>query len=358
MSFVEYRPNGMSRSRLTLGVLLVAVLAVSAGCASAISGDPNPERIADQMQQRFDDIDTVEGVKVMETTRDGETNTTVTEYVRQPPNKVRSKVIEGGQYREEGDYRVNTGDKTYRYDASENTYTTYDFDTNRSGSYFDADTIEQVLNNSDVSYEGTDTVAGRSVHVIELTRTERDSTVTIKADTEHWYPLAYETSYEYDGTTTTTSWTHRNVSFNQPVDDDTFTFEPPEGAELKETTTPDVTEFDSVSAANEATAYEVVEPDIPDAYTIESIQEMVIDGTSTTSMSYTNGDKGAYFSVSNESSDLPDGESVTIGNTTGTVSSYGETTSVSWSCDGMRYSLGGQLNQSRLVDAASAVGCS
>ena len=116
--------------------------------------------------------------------------------------------------------------------------------------------------------------------------------------------------------------------------------------------------FDSVSAANEATAYEVVEPDMPNAYTIESIQEMVIDDTSTVSLNYTNGDKGANFSVSNESSDLPDGESVTIGNTTGTVSSYGDTTSVSWSCNGMRYSLGGQLNQSTLVDAASAVGCS
>lgn len=348
----------MSRSRLTLGVLLVAVLAVTAGCASAISGDPNPDRIADKMQQRLDDIDTVEGVKVMETTRDGETNTTVTEYVRQPPNKVRSKVIEGGQYRAEGDYRVNTGEKTYRYDASENTYTTYDFDYNRSEGYFDADTIERVLNNSEVSYKGTDTVAGRSVHVIELTRTERDSTITIKADQEHWYPLAYETSYSYDGTTTTMSWTHRNVSFNEPVNNNTFRFEPPEGAELEETTSPDMTEFDSVSAANKATAYEVVEPDMPDAYTVESIQEIVIDGTSTTSLSYTNGDKGAYFSVSNGSSEMPDGESVTIGNTTGTVSSYGDTTSVSWNCDGMRYSLGGHLNQSTLVNAASAVGCS
>ena len=363
MLCVGYAPNGMSRARLTLGVLLVAVLAVTAGCASAITGDPNPERIADKMQQRLDDIDTVQGVKVMKTTRNGETNTTVTEYVRQPPNKVRSKVIEGGQYRDEGDYRVNTGEKTYRYDASENTYTKYDFDYNRSEGYFDADTIERILNNSEVSYKGTDTVAGRDVHVIELTDTERDSTVTIKADQEHWYPLAYETSYSYDGITTTMSWTHRNVSFNEPVDDDTFTFEPPAGAELKETTTPDVTEFDSVSAANEATAYEVVEPDMPDSYTIESINEMVIDGSSTTTLSYRNGDKGAYYSVSNESVGSEsaagsDGESVTIGNTTGTVSSYGETTSVRWSCDGMRYSLSGQLNQSTLVEAASAVGCS
>ena len=348
----------MSRARLTLGVLFVAVLAVSAGCASAISSDPNPERIADKMQQRLDDIDTVEGVKVMETTRDGETNTTVTEYVRQPPNKVRSKVIEGGQHREKGDLRVNTGEKTYRYDASENTYTTYDLDYNRSEDYFDADTIERVLNNSEVSYQGTDTVAGRSVHVIELTRTERDSTVTIKADTEHWYQLAYETSYENDGTTTKTSWTHRNVSFNEPVNDDTFSFNPPEGAELKETTSPDITEYDSVSAANEATAYKIVEPAMPNRYSIESIQETVIDGTSTMTLSYRTGNKGAYFSVSNESSGMPDGESVTIGNTTGTASSYGDTTSVSWSCEGVRYSLGGPLDQSTLVDAASAVGCS
>jgi len=352
----------MSRPRLTLGVLLVAVLAVSAGCASAISGDPNPERIADQIQQRYEDIDTVQGVKLMESTRDGETNTTGTDYVRQPPTKVRTKVIEGGQYREKGDIRVNTGEKTYSYDASENTYTEYDFDYNRSEALLSADAIERVLNDSEVSYEGTDTVADRDVHVIELTRPERDSTATIKVDQDHWDPLAYETSYSYDGTTTTMSWTHRTVSFNEPVDGDTFTFEPPEGAELKETTSPETEQFDSVSAANRATPYEVVARDMPDAYTIERVREMVIDGTSTTSLSYSNCDESAYFSVTNEtgtseSSATSDGESVTIGTTTGTVRSYGETTTVSWTCDTMQYSLSGQLDQSTLVDAAGAVGC-
>ena len=351
----------MARSRLTLGVLLVAVLAVTAGCASAISGDPNPERIADQAQQRMDDNNTVEGVKVMSTTRDGETNTTVTEYVRQPPNKVRSEVIEGGQYREPGDIRVNTGEKTYHYDASENSYRTYDVDYNRSEGFLSADAIEGVLNRSDVSYAGTDTVADRDVHVIELTRSERDSTMTIKVDQEHWYPLAYETTTSFDGTTTTMSWTHRNVTFNEPVDEDVFSFDPPEGAELEKSSSPEIEQYNSVSAANEATPYEVTEPALPDSYELASTQVMVIDGTSTTSLSYENGDKatkGAYFSVSNETRSASSGESVTIGNTTGTVQSFGDTTSLSWSCEETQYSLGGPLNQSTLVDAAAAVGCS
>lgn len=352
----------MSRSRLTLGVLLVAVLAVTAGCASAISGDPNPERIADKMQQRLEKIDSVQGTKVMRITTDGETNTTVIEYVRKPPSKVRSTVIRGGNYRSEGDYRVNTGEATYSYDASKNTYTKYDFEYNRSSQFPSAESIERLLNRSEVSYEGTDTVAGRDVHVIKVVRTARDSTMTIKVDQKYWYPLAMKTTSSYSGTETTLSWTHRSVTFNEPINEGTFTFEPPEGAELKERTSSEMTKYDSVSAANEATPYEVVEPAMPDAYTLESARVMVIDGTSTTSLSYRNGDKAAYFSVSNESvtsesSAAPDGESITIGNTTGTVSSYGDTTTLRWNCDGMRYSLGGQLNQSTLVDAASAVGC-
>lgn len=347
----------MSRARLTLGVLLVGVLAVTAGCAGAISGDPNPERIADQIQQRMDTIDSVQGTKVMRITTDGETNTTVTEYVRQPPTKVRSEVIEGGGYRSTGDLRVNTGEESYSYDASENTYTRYDFDYNRSAQFPSAEAIDRLLNRSDVSYEGTDTVAGRAVHVVAIDRTERDSTMTLKVDQEYWYPLAMETTSSYNGTETTLSWTHRTVTFNEPVADGAFTFDPPEGAELEQSRSPEITEYDSASAANEATPYTVAEPAMPDGYTLASTQVMVINGTSTTSLTYRDGENRAFFSITNTTRTASSGESVTIGNTTGTVSSYGDSTSVAWNCDGVRYSLSGQLTKSTLVDAAAAVGC-
>lgn len=347
----------MSHRRLTLGVILVAVLAASAGCASTISENPDPERVGDQIQQRMDKIDSVQGTKVLRITTDGETNTTVSEYVRQPPSKVRSEVIEGSGYRSEGDFRVNTGETSYSYDASENTYTKYEIDHNRSGQYLAAEAIDRLLNRSDVSYEGTDTVAGRNVHVVEVIRTEHDSTTTLKVDQEYWYPLALKTTSSFNGTETTLSWSHRNVSFNEPINDGAFTFDPPEEAELEASRSPEIDEYNSVSAANEATPYEVVEPALPGDYTLDSTQVMRTNGTSTTSLIYTNGEDRAFYSITNDTRSEQSGESVTIGNTTGTVSDYGGSKSLIWTCNGVKYSLSGQLNQSTLVEAAAPVGC-
>lgn len=347
----------MSRPRRTLGVLVIAVLAISAGCASAITDDPNPERIADQIQQRMEKIDSAQGTKVMRITTDGETNTIVTNYVRQPPTKIRSEVIEGSGYQGEGDLRVNNGKTTYNYDASEDTYTKYEFNTSRSGQFPNAEAIDRLLNRSNVSYVGTDTVAGRDVHIIEIVRTERDSTTTLKVDQEYWYPLALETTSNYNGTETTLSWTHRNVTFNEPVADDAFNFEPPAGAELEASHSPKMNEYDSVNAANDATPYDITEPAVPDKYSLDETQVMVFNGTSTTSLTYTNGKSRLYFSITNESRSEPSGESVAIGNTAGTVNSYGESTTIAWDCEGLRYSLSGQLNQSTLVESAASVGC-
>ena len=141
------------------------------------------------------------------------------------------------------------------------------------------------------------------------------------------------------------------------IDAKYVTFEPPAGADLEASRSPEITEYDSVGAANDATPYAVSEPALPEAYTLDSTQVMVLDGTSTTSLTYTDGDSRALFSITNETRSMPSGESVAIGNTTGTVSSYGETTSVAWDCEGLRYSLSGQLDQSTLVEAAGAVGC-
>lgn len=347
----------MFQSRRTLGILVLAVLAVSAGCASTISDDPNPERIADQIQQRMEKIDSVQGTKVMRITTDGETNTTVTNYVRQPPTKIRSEVVEGSGYQSEGDLRVNTGEATYNYDASENTYSKYDFDTGQSSQFPNAEAIDRLLNRSNVSYVGADTVAGRDVHIIEIVRTERDSTTTLKVDQEYWYPLALETTSSYNGTETTLSWTHRNVTFNEPVADDVFTFDPPAGAELKTSHSPEMNKYDSVQAADDATPYAITEPAVPAEYSLDTTQVMVFNGTSTASLTYKDGKNRIYFTITNESRSEASGESVAIGNTTGTVSSYGASTTVTWDCDGLQYSLSGQLNQSTLVDAATTVGC-
>ncbi|ERH14085.1 MAG: outer membrane lipoprotein-sorting protein, partial [halophilic archaeon J07HB67] len=232
----------MLPKRSPIATVAVALLIVTAGCSAVVTngGQPDAERIADGVRERTDEIESVRGQKVTTITRDGETNRTVVQFVQRPPNESWSEVVSSDTgYRAAGDRAVRTDGQFVRYDASENNYTVLetDFASGGASQMISAEAIERTLNRSDVSFEGTDTVAGRDVYVVSLdSETEGSvSNTTLKVDQEYWYPLEYTTTSQFGDTETTVTVTHRNVTFNEPVADDRFSFDPPEGATLEET---------------------------------------------------------------------------------------------------------------------------
>lgn len=355
----------MGQSRLVVATLAVTLLVVTAGCAAVGGGDPDPERIAQQVQERQDDIDAVRGVRVTTIGSDGDTNTTVREYVKRPPNKSRSRVVEtDGGYAGAGDLLIQNDGQFVTYDASENQYSVVESDVPNGGQAVTAETINRTLSNGDISFAGTDTVAGRSVYVVELTRETEygTSNTTLKVDQEHWYPLAYETTsvYERDNetVTTTVSMTHRNVTFGAEVGADTFEFDPPADATLEQRTTFSTETFDSVAALGEASPFDLTEPAVPDGYELDTARLVVTDGNATASALYTDGDDGSIRLSATEAAEYqPDGETVEIDGTTATVQTFGNQTSLVWRCDDTRYSLSGTLDRDALVDAAGPLVC-
>ncbi|MEZ3145570.1 DUF4367 domain-containing protein [Halobaculum sp. MBLA0143] len=355
----------MGQSRLVVATLAVTLLVVTAGCAAVGGGDPDPERIAQQVQERQGDIDVVRGVRVTTVESDGNANTTVREYVKRPPNQSRSRVVEtDGGYAGAGDLIVRNEGEFVSYDASENAYSVVESDTPNGGQVVTAETINRTLSKGDVSFAGTDTVAGRSVYVVELTRETEygTSNTTLKVDQEHWYPLAYETTtvYELDNETVTTtiSMTHRNVSFDAEVAADAFEFDPPADATLERRTTFTTEEFDSVAALEEAAPFELSEPALPDDYRLDTARLVVTNGNATASTVYTDGDDGSIrLSVTEATESRLDGETVEIDGTTATVRTFGNQTSLVWRCDDTRYSLSGTLDRDALVDAAGPLVC-
>ena len=345
--------------RLTIGILLVALLTVTAGCAAALGDDPDPERIADELEDRNEQIEDLQGQRVLTVETPNTTQRTVMTVAERPPEQSRQEVIEAdSEWQSAGDVTVNDGETLYMYDASENTVTEFNvsYDPESAG-FASEELIANTLNESDVSYEGTDTVADREVHVIDLTDTETNRTTTVWVDTEFWYPLKYETTMERGDQQLSTTMVFEEVAFNEGLDDGTFEFEPPADATVEQYEPPETRTVDSLAAVDDGTPYTVSAPDLPDRFAFEEGRITDAGDRLSASMTYTADDERVSFSVTNTTAYESSGETVEIGDTEGTLSEYGDTYSVTWDCDGVRYSLSGELDRETLIDSAASVSC-
>ena len=350
-------------NRLLLGVGIAALL-LTAGCMGLATGDPDPEKIATEIENRHENIDSIEGVKISETESNGETVRTKTKVI-QIPGTVSKRVItesENDQFGAEGVATLTRDGVTRTYNPEENTVTKYDIGSERNGGItggaVDADQIERILNDSDVSYEGTDTVADRDVHVITIDRTanEPTSTVTAYVDQEFWYPLRTEMTYESpDGEETTVVSYFETVEFNGNVSADEVTLDVPADATVEEFDGPDTQQFESAAAVREAAPFDIGAPGLGDEYSFESGNEMIMDGTASYTLTYKSSDTTIRHTVSNESEYELDGDSVDLNGTTGYVQRYDQSTTVLWEQNNRRHTIGGNADRETIVTAATTL---
>ena len=351
-------------NRVVLGVGIVALLLLTAGCMGLATGDPDPETIATEIENRHENIDSIEGVKISETESNGETVRTKTKVIN-IPDTVSKQVItesENDQFGAEGVATLTRDGVTRTYDPEDNTVTRYDLGSDRpsgiNGGAVDADQIEQILNDSDVSYEGTDTVADRDVHVITLDRTANQptSTVTAYVDQEFWYPLRTEMTFESpDGEETTVVSYFETVEFNGNVSADEVILDVPADATVEEFDGPDTQQFDSAAALREAAPFDIGAPELGDEYRFERGNEMIMDGTASYTLTYTSSDTTIRHTVSNQTEYELDGESVDLNGTAGYLQEYGESTTVLWEEDDYRHTIGGNADRETIVTAATTL---
>lgn len=65
---------------MALGAVAMATMLVLAGCAGVLSGNPDADEIAQQLQDRQDEIDDIQGVMTIESDFDGEATETTMEF--------------------------------------------------------------------------------------------------------------------------------------------------------------------------------------------------------------------------------------------------------------------------------------
>ena len=377
------RPETRTTSTVValLGSLLLLVAAISgaatAALAAATSAQPSEyaqtdapddenltaETILEDYQQRMDSLETL--TMAAQTNSSYSASSTQSVWVDFENERIRTE--RDSEYAETITVTNQSGTVTYNVD--ENTVSRYDYAfDDQYGSQFG---LGPVFNNSEVTYEGTETIDGTEAYRLnaepetQYGNTSLDVTIWLSAETS--LPVRYEMSSDGESSYETTL-RFTNVTVNETIPDERFTIDIPDDAESPDYSTPDFYSYDSESELRENTSQSVPSPAVPEGYTFDS--GYVTDGEnySSVTLNYATEDDetltvskrttGEYDYNYSENDDY---ESVDIGDRTGwyTQFDHGESnlSILVWDCGDDQYTVYGSLSESETVEVAESIDC-
>ena len=375
----------------------VAVLLITSGCGGirAFGGD-TPSPPDDDVAAEFDELETLSATRISTVRTGNETNrtrTTVRIDFEEPRRQYLSILDPAGRA---GDVMVTNESVSLFYDASGNTVTRVplaDGPTSIDRGQYYARIVaaarggEQVENPSggvsplpvvpatsttpevrhtieayDVTYLGTDSVAGRTTHGFRLTAASAaavDFNRTLWLDAEYYYPLRTNQTVHLRNETYHSETRVENVTFDADLPEGTFEFDVPEDATVE--TRDDTRTFDSPAALRENASMAVPDPEVPDGFEFEAARLFGNDSTRM-SIQYGSADGTLFVSKSSTVSDgtsrFGAGENVTVAGHDGRYLTTGQASLVTWACDGNDYSVvGAPLSRETVLAVAESVAC-
>jgi len=217
-----------------------------------------------------------------------------------------------------------------------------------------------------VRYEGTETVAGRSTYVFELTSNANTSAFvsefsqTLWLDREWYVPLKRATHYRRGDENVSITVGYRNVTFNPGFEAGTFRFDPPPGVIVEDADRPQQMHFADRAGLRAASSVPVPNPSLPDSFGLAGATRTVGNGIRSIGLRYTNATAQVMVSKSNLTwyEPVTEGTPVAVGGQEATLRNLGTELRVSWTCGGSRYSVAGTgVSSDLLVEIARSIGC-
>jgi hypothetical protein len=275
----------------------------------------------------------------------------------------RMRVERNSSYGETITVRNQTG--TVVYNVGENTVSRYNYTfEDRYGTQMG---LETLVNTSDVTYEGTETIDGTEAYRLEVEPESQygnlSSNVTLWLSTDTTLPVRFEMSssgeYSYEVTQRFT-----NVTVNETIPADRFTIDIPEDAEQPDYSTPEFYNYDNESTLRANTSQSVPDPDVPANYSFDSGYVIEGDDYDSVTLTYTADSESLTVSKRNGTgynySQHDEFEAVSIGNQTGYYNEfdYGESniSILVWEAGDHQYTVYGSLNESETIDVAESIG--
>jgi outer membrane lipoprotein-sorting protein len=360
----------MSPKTSALPAVGLAALLVLAGCAGFAGqlDDGQQQQVADQLADRLQDLDSFEATVTTEVETDDRSVVSKTDLaVDLTTGEYRMEIL--APNRSAGDLTVYNGSAMVSYDQSENTYRSFDveMDGPAMGSNISAQ-FDQLVEQTDIIYNGTATVNGQETHKATLVPTNESNdfveSVTLWVETDRMIPVKMEMESSAMANLTTTV-TFSDVELNPEFEDGAFEFEPPADATYED----NVVETDAQEYEDRDELASAVDLDVPSAELPEGLifQDATVfenkDGEPRSVMvDYSDGEREVTVSLSKAQdgmqASLEGGESVTVDGHDATYRSVGESTgNVVWTCNGTEYIVFGNLEKSTLLSVADGIGC-
>lgn len=360
----------MLRQRLVLATVLALAVVALAGCTGALSIEEEPD--ADALLEdaiEGGDAEAVVGERTVEFADDNGAETT-TERVWEADDRSRSEVIESPDGTSDGDVIVGNGSSVLVYDTETGEATVRDPPP--------ALAVEDL----EATYVGTDTVAGRDVHIvdvevrnesvkrgigvvvgdtrfvypIELEEREADlQRQRLWIDEEHGYVLKQREVYEDpDGTELEVTTTFEEVSFEERIDDDRF--ELPDDAEIVDPD-PQQWEFADRAEADDHVAFDLPDAEFPADYELRAVRADEYQGRVTVHEEYAVGSDLLWYSVAKEGLAPAEADEENVGDVNATVLELDGPTLLTWECGDLEAQLSGPFEVETLLELADGVPC-
>jgi outer membrane lipoprotein-sorting protein len=223
------------RTFTLVGLLLVLVLVLS-GCGGGITA----EEIVAKMEETIETTEDAHALLQANVDAQGITLAITAEVWEKAPNLVRAEIRDASEPRFVGMVMVSDGQQAWLYEPARNHVTVgpageMDMPLPQDMLISLQETIQEVLDVSDVDLAGEEAVAGRKAYKLTLSPREDteqeifpgNGTATLWVDKEQWIILkaAYEANAFGMG-----GMEIQSFELNPGIADDIFAFQPPEGA--------------------------------------------------------------------------------------------------------------------------------
>lgn len=388
-------------SRSTAALMAVVAVTVLAGCGVFLGGESSlPE--GEQAVEQYQSLDSYNATYVIEVTDENGTEEWVGNRTISPSTGQFYERFEGPNLGSA--VTVNNGSVTWIHELEPNTVTRYSASRGQLGGR----QLRQLVNSAraddssdsnrvipvspvipfagqssdevvtvgprQISYEGTETVAGREAHVIEVTAAGAGNSTFEQRhylDSEWYVRLKVTSQIESNGTLTEYHMRYTDIEYEPELPDGIFEFTPPASATVERSPI-QVSMFESRDEATSQTESSVPEPEVPDRFRFAQIQQTVTDSgefdvenasvedpVETLTLRYVSDRSTLSVTKVNSTIDRAstDGVVIEIGDRTARYQQTAGQGIVQWRCDGHNYSVSGELPREELIDVAESVVC-
>ncbi len=343
------------------GIVLFAVIVISliSGCTANMSA----EQIAEQMKAKQDSIKDFSATMVIATELGGKSEMAKAKIMNKMPDKSRIEYLEPAEMA--GQLMVNDGKTIWSYDPKKNEVTRMDMPEISKPSEQDyTQSIKELLNQTDISYQGTENFEGRSVYIIKASPRNGSMFMGIRysmlVDSENWMPLKIEMFDKNDKLMT--SIEYRDIKFNTGIPDSEFEFKVPEGANVVTRELPAPPKQMTLEEVRKDVNFTVLTPSyLPEGYIFESATVFKYDTKEIVSLTYQKGSENLMLSEkqmddANPPPELGDIEKVSINGVEGKMmSGFDESKMLTWNNGKLELGLSGPLGKEEMIKVAGSI---